>query len=234
MVGVAESAGRLFSLACTRSDCAVVLTGSTGYGSGGQVRVYGNTHATKASYVEFTRAATVSAYFDASGNLICNGTVTVPNGTAAAPGLRLTGEATGLYRINATKLGFAVGGIGALGLEKPGSGYGGGFQLLTQADADYTYIYSDRTNAEMRIAPGANSLDGANIRLFGNGHATPNRGSLRHSTTDKFTWNATGIGFFAAAPVAKPTVTGSRGGNAALASLLTALANFGLLTDSSS
>ena len=33
-------------------------------------------------------------------------------------------------------------------------------------------------------------------------------------------------------PLAKPTVTGSRGSNAALASLLTALANYGLITDS--
>jgi hypothetical protein len=42
------------------------------------------------------------------------------------------------------------------------------------------------------------------------------------------------LSFFAAAAVAKPTVTGSRGGNAALASALTALASLGLLTDSSS
>jgi hypothetical protein len=42
------------------------------------------------------------------------------------------------------------------------------------------------------------------------------------------------IGFFGAAGVSKPTVTGSRGGNAALASLLTALANLGLITDSTS
>lgn len=42
------------------------------------------------------------------------------------------------------------------------------------------------------------------------------------------------VGFYNTAPVAKPTVTGSRGGNAALASLLTALAGQGLLTDSSS
>jgi len=50
----------------------------------------------------------------------------------------------------------------------------------------------------------------------------------------KFEINATGIGFFATSPIAKPTVTGSRGGNAALASLLTQLANLGLITDSSS
>lgn len=42
------------------------------------------------------------------------------------------------------------------------------------------------------------------------------------------------IGFLGASAVARPTVSGSRGGNAALASLLTALANLGLVTDSSS
>lgn len=42
------------------------------------------------------------------------------------------------------------------------------------------------------------------------------------------------VGFFNASPVAKPTVTGSRGGNAALASLLTALADLGLITNSTS
>lgn len=39
------------------------------------------------------------------------------------------------------------------------------------------------------------------------------------------------LGFFGGAAAAKPTVTGSRGGNAALASLLTALASLGLITD---
>jgi hypothetical protein len=42
------------------------------------------------------------------------------------------------------------------------------------------------------------------------------------------------LGFFAATGVVKGTVTGSRGGNAALASLLTLLASHGFLTDSSS
>jgi hypothetical protein len=42
------------------------------------------------------------------------------------------------------------------------------------------------------------------------------------------------LGFFGIAGTTKPTVTGSRGANAALASLLTALAGLGLLTDSSS
>lgn len=42
----------------------------------------------------------------------------------------------------------------------------------------------------------------------------------------------TKVGFNGTAAITKPTVSGSRGGNAALASLLTALANYGLITDS--
>lgn len=42
------------------------------------------------------------------------------------------------------------------------------------------------------------------------------------------------LGFFGTAPIAKPSVTGSRGGNAALADLLTKLASLGLITDSTS
>lgn len=72
-------------------------------------------------------------------------------------------------------------------------------------------------------------------------------GNLELSTTDasggltlasssgvKVALNTTGLAFQGSSPIAKPTVTGSRGGNAALASLLTALANYGLITDSSS
>jgi hypothetical protein len=42
------------------------------------------------------------------------------------------------------------------------------------------------------------------------------------------------VGFYGASAVVKQTVSGSRGGNAALASLLTALATLGLITDGSS
>lgn len=49
-------------------------------------------------------------------------------------------------------------------------------------------------------------------------------GSLRHLSAK--------LGFFGASTTTKPTVTGSRGGNAALASLLTALQTLGLITDS--
>jgi hypothetical protein len=48
-------------------------------------------------------------------------------------------------------------------------------------------------------------------------------GSLKHT--------GAALGFYGTAAIAKPAVVGSRGGNAALASLLTQLANLGLITD---
>lgn len=54
------------------------------------------------------------------------------------------------------------------------------------------------------------------------------------NTTDNLTLKIVGnIGFNNTAPISKPTVTGSKGANAALASLLTALASYGLIIDSS-
>lgn len=55
----------------------------------------------------------------------------------------------------------------------------------------------------------------------------------KHQITGNLEHSGSNVGFYGTAAAAKPTVTGSRGGNAALASLLTALAGLGLLTDSS-
>jgi hypothetical protein len=56
--------------------------------------------------------------------------------------------------------------------------------------------------------------------------STPGKVHVGTTTSDE-------VGFFSATPITRPTVTGSRGGNAALASLLTALANLGLIVNSS-
>jgi hypothetical protein len=50
---------------------------------------------------------------------------------------------------------------------------------------------------------------------------------------DRFAITGTGFGFNGTAAIVKPTVTGSKGSNTALASLLTALSAYGLVTDSS-
>lgn len=49
-----------------------------------------------------------------------------------------------------------------------------------------------------------------------------------------FDHDGTTVGFYGTTPGTRQTVSGSRGSNAALASLLTALATIGLVTDSSS
>lgn len=56
-------------------------------------------------------------------------------------------------------------------------------------------------------------------------------GSL--AVAQDFAHRGSKLGFYNTAPATKQTITGSRGGNAALASLLTALATTGLITDSS-
>lgn len=62
----------------------------------------------------------------------------------------------------------------------------------------------------------------ADFSIFAPGFSV---GPAGETMTGKFGANGT-------LPIAKPTITGSRGGNAALANLLTALANYGLITDS--
>ena len=57
------------------------------------------------------------------------------------------------------------------------------------------------------------------------------------SVTDQFspiTGASQMIGFFGTKKISKPTVSGSKGANAALASLMTALSNLGLVVDSTS
>jgi hypothetical protein len=63
---------------------------------------------------------------------------------------------------------------------------------------------------------------------------TWNAGAAKFVPAAAFRATATGVGFFGTSAQSKPTITGSRGGNAALASLLTALADLGLIVNSTS
>jgi hypothetical protein len=55
--------------------------------------------------------------------------------------------------------------------------------------------------------------------------------TLQHNASPRVVCDATGIGFFGATPVARPTVTGSRANGAALADLIAKLAALGLVDD---
>lgn len=92
-----------------------------------------------------------------------------------------------------------------------------------------TLIGGDATNASstggaVLVQTGAGGAGGA-------GGMGALSAGVTGSAVNRFRWNDTGIGFYATAPVALQNITGSRGGNAALADLLTKLALTGLLTD---
>lgn len=158
------------------------------------------------------------------------GLITFSNGLAIADAKDVTiGTTTGTKIGQATsKIGFfgaspvvvpaangeLIGALVALGLITGGgawtlsTGTGGG---LTVGSGGITFTNS---------AP-VNMADGGNIAL-----GTTTGTKIGTTTSQK-------LGFWGTAPVVKGAVTGSRGGNAALASLLTYLASLGFLTDNS-
>lgn len=168
--GSTEAAGRLFTIATTRNDAVVALSGSSGYGNGGQVRVYGQSHGTKPNYVEFTRASTVSAYFDGSGNLSCSGTVTVANGTAAAPGIRATTWASGLWASTASRLNVSISGVTAASIFYDATN--GGEIMLVGGTSLQSGIFSSITTGFVYVSGSTGPLAGGQIRVYGSAHAT--------------------------------------------------------------
>lgn len=97
------------------------------------------------------------------------------------------------------------------------NGTHGGQLVLTSFDAARDLVLGDNgTDMVLQSTLGTTKLDvnfNGGLKLSSGGHA---------------------IGFFGSSGTGRPTITGSRGGNAALASLLTALASMGLITNSSS
>lgn len=95
---------------------------------------------------------------------------------------------------------------------------------------DDLHVASSGGGIALKVGAYVGSLaSSTGLGVFGNSefsNALAIGGALNHDGSQ--------VGFYGTAPAAKPTVTGSRGGNAALASLLTGLANLGLITDSSS
>ena len=107
----------------------------------------------------------------------------------------------------------------------------------TNAQASRIYnTYTSSTNHEAFTVDWqttANTCRVGTVKGSGGGTARPM--ALMTDGTARISLGSAGEhGFFGATAVAKPTVTGSRGANDALASLLNALASLGLVTDSSS
>lgn len=90
------------------------------------------------------------------------------------------------------------------------------------------------------IGPGGPEPVGIGASLaISNGQLIVNTDAIAPTDSPSFTGEVTlgsgtsAIGFFGATPTARPTVSGARGGNTALTSLLAALAALGLVTDAS-
>ncbi len=76
-----------------------------------------------------------------------------------------------------------------------------------------------------------------NSVTLGNANFYPSSTDAQDLGSTSFKWRqlylSGGFGAWGTVPpTSKPSVTGSRGGNVALASLITALASYGLITDS--
>ena len=103
----------------------------------------------------------------------------------------------------------------------------------------YGYLWTDSGGDHVLFnLQGDNNLVLTGTNASGGGRPIANM--AQRSATSTWTWDvpvsmSNGLGAFGATPVtARPTVTGAKGGNAALTSLMTALSAYGLVTDSTS
>ncbi|KKL99485.1 hypothetical protein LCGC14_1813970, partial [marine sediment metagenome] len=125
------------------------------------------------------------------------------------------------------------------------AGAGASFTQVTAS----TGVIQGANNSAMILSGGTGISNGATIVLYGESHATQDGDfEFRDDTTVKLWYDSSqsvfqvngnlkitsNIGFFNTVPLSKQTITGSRDSNPALAILLTALAAYGLLVDSSS
>jgi hypothetical protein len=97
--------------------------------------------------------------------------------------------------------------------------FAGPFKRMKLSSQDFLYGKADQISGG-----GVNDVD---FYLYGSG-----KQQFWVNGTNPLTLGSAAVGFYGTAPIAKPTVTGATGGNAALQSLLTQLAALGLITNS--
>lgn len=149
-----------------------------------------------------------------------NGLIRIDASAGAAPKISAVGSAADVGMLHQTK---GTGSYQFLG----GDGVNRLF-ITGTTGASYIKITNGSAGATISVAGTDTNSD---VVVGGKGSGGVNL--LDGAAASKLRVNTTGLGVFGTTPVAKQTVTGSRGANAALASLLTALSTYGLLTDSS-
>lgn len=151
------------------------------------------------------------------------GNINFTNPVSLASTLAVTGTATVAQSL-------VTGGNTAIGPESRVNGASGAFRLTAFFTAG---VARWRVGANATAEGGSNAGSNFEIRRYDDAGAYLGSPLLITRSSGNAVFNG-GIGVWnTGSPAAKPAVTGSRGGNVALASLLTALASYGLITDSS-
>jgi hypothetical protein len=197
------------------SGGAVTVQGGTATeGVGGAVTITARAGATATSTNRNGGAVAIN-----TGAAVVGGTGGTLNITLGAGGTTGTG---GSLVANAGAGGSTSGNGGSMTFTSglPIDGNGGSINITASPGATTTAANRDGGNVVIQAGAKTNAGTDGSIQLKDSAAAV------------KFKIDSTGIAFFAGATTAKQTVTGSRGGNAALASLLTALAAYTLITDS--
>src|ERR1700741_3439712 len=152
-----------------------------------------------------------------SGSVVQNSAVTVDNsGNITTPGgITTSGTATvgGLSSLANASI---TGDLSVMGAAKGYRFRTGGANLDLEA-----------TGTDLIVSNWSGTNFNGSQRSYFRLSADALYGSVKHTLEGA----ANQVGFYGASPASKPTITGSRGGNAALASLITALATLGLITD---
>lgn len=104
------------------------------------------------------------------------------------------------------------------------------FEVFHTASAVNRLRLTGAATGQTIVMSGFGTDSNVSVRFQPQG-ATGSIGFRGGSGSTKFKVDDTGIAFYAAATVAQQTVTGSRGGNAAVADLITKLANTGIIID---
>lgn len=119
--------------------------------------------------------------------------------------------------------------------------YGGTVQAIGQgnfgggalaASAGFTRVGNTSDDALVLAQHGVAANANLRLRALGTGSVMLENSAGNPVVTAGISGAARTLGFFAGTPTTAQTVSGSRGGNAALGSLLTALNNYSLITDS--
>lgn len=130
----------------------------------------------------------------AAASIVASQNLTVPNGTAGAPGIRTTTYAHGLYSVDASNLGFSAAGALCMSVAAPnGSTVGSSLLLRTPSAGERAIVNISLNTSYLQLASDP-SLSGGGLKLYGPSHATkPNVVEFLVVGVPTATFNASGI-----------------------------------------